>query len=160
MSLAARILPLLLFAATTAAWGQYGSAVNQVTVNVNAITQVRVIGGAINFNINDAIAIAGQNTMSMANTATQIQWATNSGARKVTARTSLGSQIFALRLLATSLTSGTAAPEQTLSTVDNDLLLNIGRSLGTCTLQYTAVALASQGTGTDIHTITFTVTTQ
>lgn len=153
-----RTIPILLFTVVATAWGQYGSAVNRVTVNVNAITQVRVIGGAVSFNINDAIAIAGQNSMSMTNTATQLQWATNSGARKITAATNLGTQLFALRLIAVSPTTGTAAPEITLSTVATDLMLNIGRSLGSCTLQYTAVALASQGTGSEIHTITFTVT--
>jgi hypothetical protein len=41
-----------------------------------------------------------------------------------------------------------------------DLVLNVGRSLGNCTLKYTGTALASQGVGTDVHTITFTVTAQ
>ncbi len=150
----------LILAASTTAWGQYGSAVNTVTVNVDPIVQIRVIGGAVGFNINDATAVAGQNSMLMVNTATQLQWATNSGTQKITAQTSLGSPMFALRLVAATPTAGTTAPETVLSTIATDLVLNVGRSLGTCTLQYTAEALATQGTGSDIHTITFTVTTQ
>jgi hypothetical protein len=48
----------------------------------------------------------------------------------------------------------------TLSTSAQDLLLNIGRSSGSCTLLYTGIALASQGTGNDVHVITFTVAAQ
>jgi hypothetical protein len=47
-----------------------------------------------------------------------------------------------------------------LGTAPQDLILNIGRSQGSCTLRYTVTALASKGIGTDSHTITFTVTTQ
>ncbi|MEK6649482.1 MAG: hypothetical protein AABY75_00765 [Bacteroidota bacterium] len=154
------ILLLLVLAVTPPARAQYGSAVNGVTVNVNAITQIRVIGGAVGFNITDAIVVAGQNTMTLTNSATQLQWATNSGSRKITVQTNLGSQLFALRLLATSPTQGSSSPEVTVSTIPTDHMLNIGRTLGSCTLLYTAEALATQGTGTDIHTITFTVTVQ
>jgi hypothetical protein len=154
------ILLILVLAVTPPARAQYGSAVNGVTVNVNAITQIRVIGGAVAFNITDAIVVAGQNTMTLTSSATQLQWATNSGLRKVTVQTNLGAPKFTLRLLASAPTQGTAAPEVTMSTVPTDLMLNIGRTLGSAVLQYTAVALATQGTGTDIHTITFTVTVQ
>lgn len=153
-------LGLLLMLATGTLVAQYGSATNQVTVNVNAITQVRVIGGAVNLSITDAIVVAGQNTMTVTNTATQLQWGVNSGLRKITAQTSLAAPLFVLRLLGTSPTAGNAAAEVTLSTTAADLMVNIGRSLGTCTLRYTGVALATQGTGNDVHTITFTVTVQ
>lgn len=160
MPSAVRSLLILALAMSPAARAQYGSVVNTVTVNVNPITQIGVIGGVVNFSITDAIVVAGQNVMTLTNSATQLQWATNSGSQKVTAQTSLGSPLFTLRLLASAPTQGTAAPEVTLSTAPTDLLLNIGRTLGSSVLQYTAEALASQGTGTDIHTITFTVTVQ
>ena len=92
---------------------------------------------------------------------TTLLWGVNSANRKVTVNTNLVSPLFALKLLALNPTSpGTAAPEVTLSTTPTDFLLNIGRSTGTCSLRYTGVALASQGTGTDTHTITFTVAAQ
>ena len=151
---------VLLMTAVPAAQAQYGAETNMVTVNVDAITQIGVTGGVVSFDVTEALAVAGQNSMTVTNSSTQLQWATNSGSQKITVQTSLGTQMFALRLVASSPTAGSAAPEVTVSTVAADLLLNIGRSLGSCSLQYTAEALASLGTGTDIHTITFTVTTQ
>jgi hypothetical protein len=153
-------LLILLSVLPLATYGQYGSAVNQVTVNVNAISWMQVIGGAVNFNITDAVVTPGQNLMTLTNTSTQLQWGTNVAGRKITVQTNNGSQLFSLRLMATSPTAGAPQPEVTLSTAAADLLLNAGRALGTAGLQYTAVALATQGTGSDIHTITFTLTVQ
>jgi hypothetical protein len=47
-----------------------------------------------------------------------------------------------------------------LTQVPTDFLTNLGRSSGTCTIRYTGVALASQGTGTDAHNVKFTIQTQ
>jgi hypothetical protein len=144
--------------ATSSMMGQ--SANHTVTVQVSTITALQVSSGTVNMTINGANAIAGQNTMTTTNTATNLLWGINSSLKKVTVKTSLASQKFALRVLALSPTQGTAAPEASLSTTSQDFLLNVGRSSGSCTIQYTGVALASQGTGTDAHTITFTVQTQ
>jgi hypothetical protein len=65
-----------------------------------------------------------------------------------------------LKIVAVNPTAGNAAAEVTLTTTASDFLTNIGRSSGSCGLLYTAIALASQGTGTDSHTITFTVQAQ
>ena len=138
----------------------YGSGNHQVTVVVSPLSLIQVSGGAVNFNVTTANVVAGQDEMSVSNSASQLLWGTNSGTQKITAQTSLGSPLFTLKLLAVSPTQGTAASEFALSTTPTDFLLNIGRSSGTCTLQYTAVALASQGTGTDNHTITFTIQAQ
>ncbi|MEX0602957.1 MAG: hypothetical protein WD295_06425, partial [Bacteroidota bacterium] len=72
----------------------------------------------------------------------------------------LASPLYALRLLAVSPTIGMAAAEVTLNSTAMDFMLGIGRSSGNCQLRYTALALASQGTGSEIHTVTFTVQNQ
>ena len=149
------ILPLFLGKSQT-----YGTASHTITVTVATITNVQVSGGAVSFTITGANAVAGQNTMSATNQATSLLWGINSSLKKITVRTNLATQLFSLELLALSPTSGTAAPQVTINNTAQDFLTNLGRTTGNCTLQYTAVALASQGTGTDSHTITFTIATQ
>ncbi len=138
----------------------YGSASHQATVQVSQVTLIQVSSGSVNLNISGANAVAGQNTMTANDQSTSLLWGTNVSQRKITAQTNLASSIFALKLLALSPTQGTAAPEITLNSTPWDLVLNIGKSSGSCQLQYTAVALASQGTGSDAHTISLTITVQ
>lgn len=155
-------LSALLFAILpTTSFGQvYGTATNRITVKVQAITVLQIIGTIVNLNISGSNALAGQDQMMTTDQTSTLAWGTNSSLKKITANTSLAAPKFTLQLVAVNPTFGTAASQMTLSTTANDLLLNIGRSSGTCSLLYTAVALASQGTGTDAHTITFTVLTQ
>jgi hypothetical protein len=110
--------------------------------------------------ISDVNAVAGEDMMTVTDQNSRLLWGTNSSGRKITASTSLVAPLFRLALVAVSPTAGTAAPEITLSTIPRDLLLNIGRTSGSCSLRYTGTALASQGVGTDVHSITFTVQSQ
>ena len=139
----------------------YGSDFHTVTVTVATITNIQVSSGSVNLTITGAGVPAGEDQMTVVDQTTNLLWGVNSANRKVTVNTNLVSPLFMLKLLALNPTApGTAAPEVTLSTTATDLLLNIGRSTGSCVLQYTGIALASQGMGTDSHTITFTVATQ
>jgi hypothetical protein len=138
----------------------YGTATNAITVKVQAITIVQITGSIVNLTVSGSNAIAGQNQMMTTDQTSTLSWGINSSLKKITVNTSLAAPKFTLQLVAVSPTVGTAASQVTLSTTANDLVLNIGRSSGSCGLLYTAVALASQGTGTDSHTITFTVVTQ
>ena len=150
----------MFFGSSARAQTVYRVRSHTVTVAVSTITLVQVSSGVVNITISGANAVAGQDLMTITNTATNLLWGINSSLKKVTVGTSLGAPLFTLKLLAVSPSQGTAAPEVTLSTTATDFLLNVGRSSGTSVLQYTAEALASQGTGSDAHTITFTVQTQ
>jgi hypothetical protein len=139
----------------------YGSRSHTVTVNVATITNVALSSGSVTLTIGLANVTAGVDLMGPAtNTATSILWGINSSLKKITVRTGLAAPKYTLKLLATSPTTGTAAPEVTLSTTDKDLMTNVGRSSGTATLQYSGYALASKGFGTDSHTITFSIVAQ
>lgn len=138
----------------------YGTGNHTVTIQVLPVSDVRIIGGGVSLSSSTANVTAGQNLITVTDQSTQLQWATNSSAQKITVSTNLAAPLFALKLLALNPTRGAAAPEITLSTTSANLITGIGRSLGTCTLQYTGVAYASQGIGTDNHVITFTVQAQ
>lgn len=161
-SMIQRIFGILTMLLTLSVEGfsQFGVDNHTVTVQVAAISVLQVNAGTVNLNISTANAVAGQDQMTTSDQTTTLLWGTNSSAQKITASTSLVAPQFTLKLVAVSPTAGTAAPEMTLSSTSSDLLLNIGRNSGSCQLRYTGVALASQGTGTDIHTITLTILAQ
>jgi len=131
-----------------------------VTVQAAEISVVDVTANTLSLNILDGDIQIGRDLMTVTDQSSSIIWGTNGSSRKITASTDLATPTFELRLVALSPTRGTPTPEFTLSIVPRDLLLDVGRSLGTSALQYTGVAYASQGTGTDVHTITFTIVGQ
>jgi hypothetical protein len=138
----------------------YGTANHRITVTVATITQVQVSIGSLSLTISGASAVAGQNSMSTTDQSSLLKWGINSSLKKITVNSNLATPLFTLNVLALTPTQGTASPEVTLSTTASDFLINLGRTVGQCTLRYTGVALASQGTGSDAHTITYTVITQ
>jgi hypothetical protein len=114
----------------------------------------------VNLSITGAAAVAGQNQMSVVDQSTTLYWGVNTTPKKITAVSNLASPKYTLQLVALNPTQGTAAAQSTVDNTAADLVLNIGLTKGSCTLQYTGIALASQGTGSDSHTVTFTITTQ
>lgn len=151
---------LMLAALPETSTAQYGTGNHTVTVIVSPITIIQVSTGAVNLNITGAEAIAGQDQMSVSDQTTLVQWGTNSSLQKITAQTSLATPLSSLNMIALSPTAGMAASEFQVTTIASDLILNIGQSSGNATLRYTAIALASSGTGTDSHSITLTIQNQ
>jgi hypothetical protein len=144
----------------TASAQVFGEDTHIITVQVSPITVLSVQGSAVVLTATEADVTPGVDAITVQDQNSRLLWGTNSGARKITAQTSLVSPLFQVHLMALNPTRGTPAPQMLLSTTPQDLLLDIGRSRGSCVLHYTGTALASQGAGSDIHTITFTVTTQ
>lgn len=80
---------------------------------------------------------------------------------KITVETNLGSPSFTLKAEAINAAGGTPAGEMVLSTTAQDFLTDVTlTSNRTCDLKYTSVALASDGTGSDAHTVTYTIVAQ
>ncbi len=131
-----------------------------VTIQVSPISMVAIVGGGVNLTLDNASVIAGQDEMVTTDQTTGLSWGTNSSSQKISVSTNIATPRYTLKVVAMNPTRGTAAPEVTLSTLGKDLLLNIGRTSGTCTLKYTGIALASAGDGAETHTITFTVQAQ
>ncbi len=153
------MLLILLFRAADV-YAQLASDNHVVTVSVSPISAIQLTSAAVNLDITESNSVAGQDQMTVSDNSTQILWGTNSSAQKLTVMTDLAAPLFVLQVEATSATQGTPAGPVTVSTTPADLLLNIGRSRGTCTLVYTAIVLASQGLGTDTHLITITLQAQ
>lgn len=131
-----------------------------VTVAVQPFSILQVNLGTINLNITGDNVIAGEDQMTVVDQSTTLFWGTNSGLQKITINTNNSAQLFVLKAVALNPTTGLADSEVPLSNTDQALISNIGRSAGSATIQYTGIALASQGIGTDSHLITFTIQAQ
>jgi len=138
----------------------FDSDAHTVRVSVLPISVVSLSSGTINLDMSLGLIVPGQDQMTVDDQSTTLTWGTNSSSSKITASTSLAAPLFDLRIVAVNPTQGTAGPEFSLTPAAQDLLLSLGRSSGSCLLRYTGVALASQGSGTDLHVITFTVQAQ
>jgi len=137
-----------------------GSGTHVVTVTVQPITVLQVTSGVVNLDITNAQATAGVDQMVVIENTTQLLWGTNNSSQKITAVSNLAAPVYTLQIEATSATQGSAAGAVTLTSTGGDLLTNIGRTSGSCTLQYTALVLASQGIGSESHLVTLTVQAQ
>jgi hypothetical protein len=147
----------VVFAAALASAAMAGpTASHTVTVQVNAINELGLTGGNITLTI--STATAGQEPDPATNTACTLAWTTNQANRKITVATNLASPTFTLKVLAQSVTGGSAAPEVTLTNTATDFVTGVAKTIGGCTLGYTASATAAQGTGSDVHTVTYTLT--
>ena len=134
------------------------TASHTVTVQVNAINELALTGGNITLTV--STATAGQEPDSVTNSTCSLAWTANQANRKITVATNLATQNFTLKVLAQSVTGGTAAPEATLSNMAADFVTGVSKTTGGCTLRYTASATAAQGTGSDVHTVTYTLTAE
>ncbi len=128
---------------------------------------ISVLNGDVNLTISSAIA--GQEPSPAMNETGQLQWSTLllDPTKKITAQTSLGSPKFTLTARAVNISGGdgTAVGEILVVTSASDFVVDIPAGIsvgdpGTCTVRYTASAAASDGNGTDLHTITYTIIDQ
>lgn len=111
----------------------------------------------------------GAEPLPVVNTSTTLSYKRQSVVAKITVGTNCPGQSFTLKVVAVSPTKGVAAPGVTLTNgmPAADFITDIPRTgvlNATCTLQYTASALFSQGNsleeGNDVHTVTYTILAQ
>ena len=132
---------------------------HQVTVQVNAINEL-AISPKNNITLTISTATAGSEPDPVTDETCGLLWTTNETGKKITVETDLNQQDFTLKVVATSVTGGIAASEVNFSVVGTtatDFVTSISETVGSCTLKYTASATAAQGTGSDVHTITYTI---
>lgn len=128
-----------------------------VTVTVSAVNELAITGGNITLTINSATA-GSELDDATDSTTCDLLWTTNEAAKKITAETNLAAPSFVLKVTATNVSGGVAAPEVTLSTTATNLVNAVVTTTGSCDLSYVASATAAQGTGSDVHTVLYTLT--
>ena len=127
-----------------------------VTVQVQSINELAVSGGNVTLTINSATAGSDPDNDDDVSTC-DLLWTTNDASKKIVAKTSLAAPTFTLKAVAESVSGGSAAAEVTLNTTDQDFVTGVATTVGNCDIRYTASATAAEGTGSDVHTITYTI---
>jgi len=131
---------------------------------------IEITGGDVTLTI--STAIAGQEPDPVTNESTGLRYYGTPGNEKfkITVQTNLFPQNFTLKVMAINLIGsnedkskpGNPGKELTLSTTPQELVKNIRGGTADdphwCTLKYTALATVEQGTGNDVHTVTYTIT--
>jgi hypothetical protein len=120
--------------------------------------------------LNITTGAAGSEPIPVVNTATRLRYWRQAAISKITVRTTCPGQSFTLKVRATGVTRGVAAPEVTLvnGMLGVDFITNIPSAGAwtstTPTLRYTASATFAQGNsaeeGNDVHTVTYTIQVQ
>jgi len=128
-----------------------------VTVTVSAINEVAIIGGNVSLTINTSTGSSEPDSQTD-NTTADLNSTTNESTKKITIGTTLVSPTESFTVEAINISGGSAAGPITLSGVSaQNFITGISQTMGTCDLQYVASATAAQGTGSDAHTVTFTL---
>jgi len=139
-----------------------------VTVIVDPVSVIAVAPVAVNLNIPDgptAVVIAGQDEMRVTDQSSVLRWGTNEDQGKVTISTNPASRLFRLQVVVNNIvanpgTAGQVVAQFDITDTDHDLITNVARSSGHCSLLFTGIALASAGIGNDSHTLTLTMVAQ
>lgn len=80
------------------------------------------------------------------------------GNTKIKVSTNLSSPTATLQVAALNISGGTTTGTVTLSTSAQTLISGLSPGDGGCDLEYTASVSCSDGSATDVHTVTFTIT--
>jgi len=129
---------------------------HQVTVTVTAINELAVSGGDITLTISSATP--GSDPTDATDNTCGLDWTTNEASKKITVESDQASPTFTLKVQASSVTGGSGTAQVTITNAAQDFVTGVATTTGSCTLDYTASATAAQGTGSDVHTITYTIT--
>ncbi len=138
------------------------------------VTKTQAQNGTITVSGNVAMTIttgaAGSQPVSDVDVTRTIKYWRKAAISKITVQTTCPTQAFTLKVLATGVVRGVAAPEVTLisGALATDFITSIPSAAGwtsvTATLQFTASATFAQGNstelGADSHTVLFTLVVQ
>lgn len=154
------LLPILAFA--SAAFAQDPSDSHQVTVNVKELAALEHIGGDLTLTLDTLDALDASKFVAVSDSSTQLAWSTNGKDRKVTVSSDVASPRFGLTVEAASLSGGgSAAPAPVVLDAAlgaQDLITGISAESAGCNLTYTASADVADGVGSEVHTVTYTLT--
>jgi len=128
-----------------------------VTVSVSAINEL-ALSAATLLTLTINAATAGSEPTATTDTSRTVSWTTNEASKKITVASGAIFSNSTLKVLATSVSGGSAASQVTLSTTATDFVTGVGSNTGSATLSYEASATAAQGTtGDSTVTITYTL---
>ena len=133
------------------------SASHTVTVTVTSINEMAISGGNLSLNISNS-AGGSQPVVATDDVTCDLSWTTTEASKKITVATNLDSPSFPLKVVAKAVSGGNAASEVKLSTIAQDFITGIAKTIGNCNLGYSASVTAADGIGSEVHTVIYTLT--
>lgn len=153
------ILVLLLVSASMS-FGQDVSTNQVLTLQVFETNKIDINQRALSLVINQASLETGA-PVEAVNEDGVLVWLTNGENKKISVATNNASPRFLVKIHALDITgsSAVAAPEVILNdNLTKDLVMGVSKSWGKCKIHLSASAKVADGTGTDTHIITYTIT--
>ncbi|MDD5711363.1 MAG: hypothetical protein PHY31_01245 [Smithellaceae bacterium] len=134
---------------------------HRVTVTVIPVSEIAISGGDVSLTITRPPSDqALQAVTATDGGASQLKWTKTDAPGKISVKTDISSPRCELRVVARNVTGGAAAGEVTLTARDVDFVHINARAAGGCSLTYKATVKPETIPGTDIHAVTYTLTTQ
>jgi len=131
------------------------SSTHSVTIKVQKLNEMVVTRG----NIPVYTTLSEKKSSAMENSPNcALKWMTDRSGKKITVTINRASTNCKLRVQAENCMGGISANRVTLTVSDQDFITGMSMRRGMCDLKYTANARVSVRTGTEIHTVTYTIT--
>jgi len=151
------ILAVLILALSATTVLAATTANHTVTVTIPTINDVALTGG--NLTLTFVAPTAGSDPADVSDTTTcDLNWSNNQASQKITVVSNVASPVATLKVTAGTVTGGTSGGQLTLSTTAQDFVTAVSAGTGTCDLEYVASATAGLTAGSDVHTVTYTIT--
>ena len=149
------ILVLALLALSTTAMAQTDN--HTVTVTIPAINEVAITGG--DFELIFVVPAPGDDPADVSDgTTCDLDWSTNTASQKITVVSNIASPVATLTVTAGAVSGGTTTGAVTLNTTAGDFVTGVSLGTGGCDLEYSASCVASDAAGSEVHTVTYTIT--
>ena len=149
------LLVLALVALSTTAMAQSDN--HTVTVTIPSINDVAITGG--NLTLTFVAPTPGDDPADVSDgTTCDLDWSTNTASQKITVVSNIASPVATLTVTAGTVTGGTSGGAITLNTTAGDFVTGVSTGTGGCDLEYSASCLASDAAGSEVHTVTYTIT--
>ena len=149
------ILVLALLVMSTTAMAQSDN--HTVTVTIPSINVVEVTGG--NLTLTFVVPSPGDDPADVSDgTTCDLEWSTNTASQKITVVSNIASPVATLTVTAGSVSGGTSGGAITLNTTAGDFVTAVSTGTGNCDLQYSASCVAGDAAGSEVHTVTYTIT--
>ena len=127
-----------------------------VTVVIPTINELAITGG--NITMTFVVPAAGNDPTNVTDSTCSLDWSNNAASQKITVASNIASPVATLMVTASSVTGGTTGGQITLDDTAQDFVTAVTAANGGCTLDYEASALSSDTAGSEVHTVTYTIT--
>lgn len=147
------IIPLSLFSAS--------SCSHTVSIRIIPVDNLQLQGGDVDFTFYSEKNISEQGHAIQTDNSCQLQWSIFSRERKITVETDNPDSDFQLSVRADRIQKGQPVGEVILNhSGAQDFIRGVGRSTGSCDLNYKAVAKLKPAEQLDTHHITYTIVSE